>query len=73
MEMEENIAPQWKVKDEDSDGDGGVVDVDPEDGGGGLPRGKGWVRKNKMVGGKKMESGLNGAGGKGRGLAREVR
>lgn len=36
MEMEENIAPQWKVKDEDSDGDGGVVDVDPEDGGGGF-------------------------------------
>ncbi|KAI4231155.1 MAG: hypothetical protein LQ349_005793 [Xanthoria aureola] len=76
MEMEENIAP-WKVKDEDSDGDGEVVDgdVDAGDSGGGLPRGKGWVTKNKMMGRRKVASGLGGGagGGKGRGLAQEVR
>lgn len=66
MEMmeEENVAP-FKVKDEDSDGDSGVVD------GGSLPRGAGWVRKGKgkMMGGKKVALGLgggSGGGGKGR-------
>ncbi|KAI4094581.1 MAG: hypothetical protein LQ339_007456 [Xanthoria mediterranea] len=73
MEMEENIAP-WKVKDEngDSDGDGEVVDVDLDvDDSGGLPRGKGWVRKNKVMGGRKGAAGLGtaGDGGKGRVLA----
>lgn len=58
--MEENIIPSQKIKDEsDVDVDFDVVNS----GGSSLPKGEGWVRKNKLIMGKKG-SGLGGGGGK---------
>lgn len=60
--MEENIIPGQKIKDK-SDVD---VDVDFDivnSGGSSLPKGEGWVRKNKSMMGKKA-LGLGGGGKK---------
>ena len=58
--MEEYIIPSQKIKDEsDVDVDFDVVNS----GGSSLPKGEGWVRKNKSMTGKKG-SGWGGGGGK---------